>query len=105
MPAETYVCSAGRWISTRAVTADPGCDDRFHDDDGSLCRHTGPAPRYVALDCPAWINGKEVLLVVRKDGNPERRRVLALFPDEARYFHREGRLDGWTPLGESGGAT
>lgn len=58
-------------------------------------------PRYVALNCPAWINGKEVLLAVRKDSDPENRRVIAMFADEARWLHDDGRLDGWTPHGHT----
>lgn len=35
-------CECGRKTSLRAVTAAPGCDDWFHDDDGSHCEHQTP---------------------------------------------------------------
>lgn len=54
-------------------------------------------PVYAALDCPAWVGGKEVLLAVEKNEDPAQRKVIAMFPDEARYLHSQGRLLGWTP--------
>lgn len=57
---------------------------------------------YAALDCPAWVDGKEVLLAVRTDAEPTRRKVIALFPNEARLMHDMGRLSGWTPVNPAG---
>lgn len=40
-----FSCGAGRAVTLRAVTAESGCDDYFHDDDGSVCHHIkAPAP-------------------------------------------------------------
>jgi hypothetical protein len=39
MTLEWANCTTGRLIKLRAVSASPGCDDWFHDDDGTLCRH------------------------------------------------------------------
>ena len=54
-------------------------------------------PVYTALDCPAWVSGKEVLLAVERNKDPTQRKVIAMFPDEARYLHSQGRLLGWEP--------
>lgn len=38
-------CGAGRSVIRRAVTVEAGCDEFFHEDDGSVCRHIkAPAP-------------------------------------------------------------
>lgn len=43
--AERWNCGEGRPVTQRAVTAASGCDDFFHDDDGTVCRHIkAPAP-------------------------------------------------------------
>ena len=64
--------------------------------DGSPPQPPAP-PKYAALEVDATVNGKDVLLAVRKDPDPEKRRVIALFPNEARWLHDADRLDHWTP--------
>lgn len=34
-----FYCGENRSVTKRAVTAKPGCNDYFHDDDGSVCHH------------------------------------------------------------------
>ena len=52
---------------------------------------------FQALDCPAWANGKAVVLAVQRAEDPTDRKVIAMFPDEALWLHGQGRLEGWTP--------
>lgn len=56
------------------------------------------ADRYMALDVPAFVAGKECLLACSKNEDPEQRRVIVLMPQEARWLWNEGRLEGWSPF-------
>lgn len=46
-PPERWHCTAGRLVQLRAVLDASWCDDWFHEDDGSVCRHPKPLPRKV----------------------------------------------------------
>jgi NTP pyrophosphatase (non-canonical NTP hydrolase) len=54
-------------------------------------------PTYAAIDAPAFVNGREVLLAARRGSDPEQRVVIALMENEARWLHADGRLLFWEP--------
>jgi len=60
-------------------------------------------PTYAAIDVPAYVNGREALLAVRRDSDPEQRVVIAMFENEARWLHAEGRLMCWEHDGYGAG--
>lgn len=53
-----------------------------------------PRTHWRAIDCPAWVDGNEALLVLREKDNA----VFCMRGPDALAAYEQGILHGWTPL-------